>query len=203
MHSIAGRRDRLPLVPTQGLAGEQALSLDRPGTHVLAYESHASEVALDAALFNAYLQDEGLDAILAQRQQSGTAGQPVRERFRRSAKLLVQVGPLSDAASVQSTGQRIEILPQQDVLRAAPRSDLRFTVLYQGRPLAGALLKAWHRGLNGPQLVSARTGAGGEARLRLPASGYWLLNVVHMEAAAAGDSVQWESYWGSLGFVLP
>lgn len=203
VHSMAGRRDDLPQVPTQGLAGEQAVPLERAGTHVLAYESHASEVALDAALFNAYLQDEGLDAILAQRQQAGTTGQPVRERFRRSAKLLVQVGPRSDVASMQATGQRIEILPRQDVLRAPPRGDLRFTVLFQGRPLAGALLKAWHRGASGPQLVTARTGPGGEASLRLPASGYWLLNVVHMEAAAAGDSVQWESFWGSLGFVLP
>jgi len=203
VHSRVGRRDHLTSVPTEGLAGQQALALDRTGTHVVAYESHPSEITLDAALFNAYLKDEGLDAVLAQRQQAGRADAPVRERFRRSAKLLLQVGAASDTTPTMPTGQRIEIVPYQDVLRASPGRELRFAILHEGRPLTGALLKAWHRGTNGPRVVTARSDARGVARLQLPAPGYWLLNVVHMQAAAAGDTVDWESDWGSLGFVLP
>jgi hypothetical protein len=201
VHTRAGRQDRLAQVPAQGTEGEQPLALERPGSHVIAYESHPSEVALDAQLFNAYLKDEGLDGILAQRQQAGTAGLPVRERFRRSAKLLVQVGAFVDATPMTPTGQRIEIVPRDDVVRAPAGRDLRFALLYQGRPLAGALVKAWHRETTGVQVLSARADASGEAILRLPAGGFWLLNVVHMEPAAAGDSVQWESFWGSLSFV--
>jgi uncharacterized GH25 family protein len=203
LHSRSGREDLLAQVPAQGTAGEQRLALQRSGTHVVAYESHPSEVALDAALFNAYLKDEGLDEVLAQRQQAGTADQPVRERFRRSAKLLLQVGPRSDSTpAMAATGQNIEIVPSDDILRTPPGRAMRFTLLYQGRPLVSALLKAWHRNEANVQLVSARTNAAGEAILRLPAGGFWLLNVVHMEPAAPGDSVQWESYWGSLAFFV-
>jgi hypothetical protein len=67
-HSAAGAVDWTPR--TKGQL-DLAFTLDAPGTHVLSLDSGASLITLEAAKFNAYLKEEGLTQILAQREQAG------------------------------------------------------------------------------------------------------------------------------------
>jgi uncharacterized GH25 family protein len=202
LYSRMGVEDLGKQVPATGMQPGIKLSFERPGTRVLTYESHPSQIALSADKFHAYLHDEGLDTIIARREADGTATKPARERFRRSAKLLLRVGDKSDDTYAVRTQQRVEITPTTDPLSAAVGEPLRFRLRFDGKPLAGVLLKAWHRKEQQTSMIRSVADADGYVTLELPFSGRWLLNVVHMEPVANSQELDWDSFWGSLAFDL-
>lgn len=53
------------------------------GNYLIAMERNWSAITLDAKKFTEYLRDEGLDSIVAQRDQSGEANKEARERYSR------------------------------------------------------------------------------------------------------------------------
>ncbi|WP_186510785.1 DUF4198 domain-containing protein [Caenimonas sedimenti] len=202
VHTAAGVQDLTAEVPAEGLQPEFLWSPGKAGTHLLAYESLPSFVTLEAGQFNAYLREEGLTGALEQRASSGQSAQPGRERFRRSAKLLLG-GGAADTVHAMTTGQRIEIVPLDDPLRHPPARPLRFEVRFGGQRLPGVLVKAWHRRNTQTVLVRAITDDAGRVVLELPHAGEWLLNAVHMVPAADAAIADWDSYWASLSFRTP
>ena len=200
--SAGGTRDLGALVPKESMLPALRLTFPQPGSHVLAYESHPSQVVLEADKFHAYLRDEGLDWVIQQREAEGTAATPGRERFRRSAKALLAVAGRSDGASTSLTGLRMEITPLEDPLARAAGDTLRFELRFEGQPRAGVLVKAWHKEGQQPSVIRATTDAQGRFELTLPSSGKWMLNAVHMTAATGSPEVDWDSFWGSLSFTL-
>ena len=203
----AGRVDDLTAMVTAAIVPQLDMAFAPPGSHVLVYESHPSMVELPADKFHAYLHDEGMDWVIRQREGAGTAATPGRERFRRSAKALVRVGGRSDSASLRVAGQRIEIVPLDDPLAQAAGATLRFQLLFEGKPRAGVLVKAWHK--QGAQVTTIRatTDAQGRFALTLPFAGSWMLNAVHMVAVTGAATVgssnaEWDSFWASLSFTL-
>lgn len=202
LYSAAGEQDLTSRVPRDRMLPALPLALSSSGTHLLAYDSHPSEVVLSADKFHAYLHDEGLDAIIQQRQSGGSATKDGRERFRRNAKLLVSVEGKTDRTFAKRTGQRLEIVPLADPMRTRPGDRLAWQITFDEKPLGNVLLKAWHK--EGPQVsvLRARTDSVGQVTLAFPFAGAWLLNAVHM-VPGDGVSVDWESYWSSLTFELP
>lgn len=201
--SAGGVDDLTAKVPSGATLPALQLSFPRPGTHVLAYESHPSQVVLPADKFHAYLHDEGLDWVIRQREASGSAASPGRERFRRSAKALLKVGGRSDGASTRMAGQRIEITPLQDPLARSAGDVLRFQLRFEGQPRPGVLVKAWHKRGGQVTTVRATTDREGRFELTLPFAGAWMINAVHMVAATGTPEVDWDSFWASLSFELP
>jgi uncharacterized GH25 family protein len=202
LFSAAGEQDLSSRFPRGQMLPSLRLTVASSGTHLLAYDSHPSEVVLSADKFHAYLHDEGLDAIITQRQTAGTAAKEGRERFRRHAKVLMRVDGKTDGTFGTRTGQRLEIVPLADPLRAGAGDRLDWQITFDQKPLEGVLVKAWHKEGSQVSVVRARTDARGQVRLTLPFAGSWLLNSVHM---IPGDSasVDWESHWSSLTFDLP
>ena len=199
----AGKDENLiAKVPTGSMLPALRLSFAQPGSHVLAYESHPSQVVLPADKFHAYLHDEGLDWVIGQREANGTAAMPGRERFRRSATALVRVGGQSDGAAARSTGLRMEIVPLEDPLALSAGATLRFQLRFDGQPRPGVLVKAWHK--QGGQVTTIRTNSDAQGRfeMTLPFAGHWMLNAVHMVAATDSSDIDWDSFWGSLTFAL-
>lgn len=181
------------------------LRIANRGTHIIALDSEANTITLGAEKFHAYLHEEGLDAIIQQRETAGNANLAGRERYRRHVKALLAMPGAADASFNQRTGQRLEIVPLRNPLTSAPGATIPFTVLFEGKPLADALVKAWHKHeKHGKQLllIKAHTDAKGELAFTLPYAGPWMISVVHMVAAndAAAD---WDSLWGNLTFDLP
>jgi uncharacterized GH25 family protein len=76
---------------------------------------------------------------------------------------------------------------------------LPVTLLFDGKPLPGALVVAMEQGSSADKL-SARTDARGDVSLVLPRKGVWLVKAVHMTPAPAGLGAEWESVWTSLTF---
>lgn len=181
------------------------------GGALLVFESDWTPIELPADKFDAYLADEGLAGPLSVRRAAGTrvGGRgPGRERYRRCAKSW-----LAGTDAVRATkpvGLPLEIVPF-----ASPGSSatLRVRVLKEGRPLAGARVRAW-RALLGDdgaardpaardsnRVVSqVTTDARGEALVPCAEPGEWLVNVVAMDPCREREIADWESTWSSLTF---
>jgi uncharacterized GH25 family protein len=79
---------------------------------------------------------------------------------------------------------------------------VRVRVLHEGKPLAGALVKAI--ALEDPDhTLSARSGKDGGVALLLARKGVWLIKTVHMVPAPKETGADWESLWASLTFEIP
>lgn len=213
-HYRAGHtpQDLRPFLPTDAPEAEVALALETPGTHLLAYDSTPQHITLDAEKFHAYLKDEGLDFVKTLREQAGTAGEPARERYRRHIKTLIEVGPIPQAVRALDptyalhAGQRLELTPLHNPLLLAPGDALPIRIAFDQQPLAGALVKAWHKHKGQLVMIRATTAANGEVSFNLPYAGDWMVSVVHMIPAVDGDAeegVDWDSFWGNLTFHVP
>ena len=208
--------DLKPFLSAKEREAEVELALDTPGTHLLAYDSAPLRLQLEAGRFKAYLHDEGLDFVNTQREHAGTADQPGRERYRRNIKTLIEVGPepktvqALDQTYAKHASQRLEITPLHNPLAMVPGDALPVQVVFDDKPLVGALVKAWHKHDGQLVMIRATTSAQGEVVFNLPYAGDWMVSVVHMIAATdSGDDegheegVDWDSFWGNLSFHLP
>lgn len=168
-----------------------------PGTALLIYEGTPRPIELPAERFEHYLAEEGLEAIVAERARRGESALAGRERYSRSVKALVQVGP-------GELRDRAVGLPLELVIDGAFGPKLSATLLWQGRPAADALVEAIAlEGLAGePARLGARTDAAGRVSFTLPRGGRWMLATVHMERHQPGADAEWRSTWTSLAFEL-
>ncbi len=180
-----------------------SLPLSGAGTHLLAVDTIAKPITLEAEKFNDYLREDGLDHILALRAERGQEKSPGRELYRRCVKTLVRVGAASDTTYATRTGQRLEIVPRADPFRLRPGGSLGFTVFFDDQPLAGALVRAWHRQGDKLTELPARTAADCTVAFTLPSAGDWMISVVHMVPLAEAPGYDWQSYWGNLTFAVP
>jgi hypothetical protein len=204
-----GQNELRPSLSPDDREAEVALSLDQPGVHLLAFDSAPDYITLSADKFHAYLHDEGLNFVKTQREQSGAADQPARERFVRNVKTLIQVdsgvgrGAPADTVFTTHTGQRLEILPINNPLSQTSGDELVLDILFDQGPLAGALVKAWHKQNGQLILIRATTSAVGRVKFNLPYAGDWMVSVVHMTRVIDDANIDWESFWGNLSFHLP
>ena len=226
-YSAAGVRDLVPLLALRATLPALALPLATVGTHMVVFDSQPNFISLPADTFHAYLHEEGLDFIKAARIAAGTATKPGRERYRRFVKTLVRVDaavqpgvaaqavtPVAkDMTHAIRAGQQLELVPLSDPLTLAPGDALSVQVLFEGAPLAGALVKAWNKGgadsgdaggKRGGQTVVVRaiTSAAGQVSVNLPYAGPWMLSVVHMVRAVGVKNTDWDSLWGNLSFSV-
>jgi uncharacterized GH25 family protein len=179
-----------------------AVRIDRPGLALIGYRSLDSQVSLEAAKFEAYLKDEGLEAVIAARAKSGDSQKPSRELFSRSAKSLVQAGGSGTTGYDRVLGLTLELVPEKNPYALKPGDALPVRLVYEGKPLSGALVVALAYDDPGKKLAQ-RTDAGGRVTLRLPKEGAWLVKAVHMVPVAGDPSADWRSIWASLTFALP
>ena len=211
-YTASGNVDLRALLPQNTSVPALLVPLSTPGTHMVIFNSHPSIISLSPDTFHAYLHDEGLDFIKTQREASGNASQPGRERYRRFVKTLMQVAPSRDAVPSQAvkqdtthsiiTGQRLEISPISNPLLMSPGEALNLRVVFDGKPLKGALLKAWHKRGAQTLIIRAKTATDGTASFELPYAGPWMISVVHMVPVVGVKDIDWDSSWSNLTFSL-
>jgi uncharacterized GH25 family protein len=178
------------------------LSVESPGLYVVAYDSRRSPLDLDAAKFEKYLAEEGLEKISALRARRKQGGAAVKEVFSRCAKSLILTGGGAGEGFDRVLGQRLELVPEANPYAFARGGELPVRLLYEGKPLAGALVVAMQKERPAAK-ASARSDAQGRVRLKLDGPGFWLVKAVHMIAAPQDSGADWESFWASLTFEVP
>jgi hypothetical protein len=204
----AGKPIDLVRVATPGELTWTRFAPSDGGGALVAFESDFLPIQLPSAQFNDYLRAEGLDDPLAARKGNDSPG---RERYRRCAKAWLAGSDAARATAV--VGLPLELVPE-----AAPGSTpaLRVRALWNGRPLAGALVKAWRTSLAVDGLArpvfdrdsvnvawQGRSDAAGVVTIPVREAGEWLVSVVHMEACREREIADWESTWASLTFSGP
>ena len=199
--------DRRGERPVEGDPGDDpagAVDLRTPGMGTVVYASTASPLGLDAAPFESYLRDEGLEGVIAVRAARGDSLAPGRERFSRNAKALIDVGTPAGRGGLvdRPLGLPLELVAETDPRRLGGGGRFAVRLLYRGKPLAGALVKAIAEDTSRPR-VELRSDAKGRVEFRLPNAGVWLISAVHMVAAPDGSDHDWDSLWSSLTFELP
>ena len=179
------------------------------GGQLVGYESDFASIQLPPADFDAYLKLEGLDAPLSARAALGNRAGPGRERYARCPKTWIAGTDVARADAV--VGLPLEVVALGAPLAPGP---VAVKVLWQGKPLAGALVGAWRQplGERGAPRVEAvrdsvapvtrvRTGKDGTARLPVAGEGEWMIATVHMVPSTDRDAADWESWWASYTFA--
>jgi len=202
--SAAGRE------PVVGFAGDDpaaTLVLKAPGLRTIGYHSARSYVDLEAERFNKYLRSEGLERILALRQERGASQSNGREYYSRYAKSLISVAAtavtgVDRSGYDQPLGYPLELLPRANPYALIPGDRLPVALWYQGQPLEGVLVIAFTAD-QPARRFQARTGKDGMVKLPLDRAGRWLVKAVHMVPVPATDpAADWESFWASLTFEV-
>jgi uncharacterized GH25 family protein len=196
---VSGRK---PVVGRDGADPAGFLRVATPGLIVVGYHSHPSAVDLTAEKLNQYLREEGLDAVAALRAQRDQTGAGARELFSRCAKSLISSGTPRTTDNDRLLGFTLELVAERNPYATAAGETLPFRLVYEGRPLSGALVVAFSK-RHPSHKLSARTDADGRVRFPMTQAGMWLVKAVHMIPAPAGSAADWMSYWASLTFGRP
>lgn len=197
-------QDLRPVLTLGAPDADGALSFSRPGAYVVTLRSDAAAQShLSAARFNAYAQEEGLTPALEARAARGLQGLDASERYSRQTKALVLVGEGGDQAAVtRPVGLTLEIVPEASPY-ALPRSaSLPVRVLYERRPLAGALVKLTDLAHDAAPLEQHRTDGEGRAAFAMPGGGAWMMDVVWTKPLT-DEGVDFETVFSSLSFGFP
>lgn len=195
-----GGTESVPGQDRQELAGHVTLAKD--GIYQVAYRGKRLPLRMEAAKFEAYLKEEGLEHVSRLRAERQETDKGVFEVYSRCAKTLLKAGDGAREGHDRIAGLRLEIVPETNPYLVAAGASLTFRVLFEGKPLEKGLVIARSRA-EPKHTVAARTDAEGRVRLTLDRPGEWLVKCTHMIAAPKDINMDWESLWASITFELP
>jgi len=188
--------------PIPGVLGDEpagTVTPAAPGLYVIGLHTKPDSVSFDTPEeFEKYLLKEGLERNLALHRQRQKLGGKIEETYFRCAKSLMAAGAVGDDAD-RVLGFPLELVAEANPYRTRT---LRLRLLYQGKPLAGALVVAFNQAEPLAKL-KARADDNGRAEFTLPRSGVWLVTSVHMIPASFLSGYDWKSLWASLTFERP
>jgi uncharacterized GH25 family protein len=190
-----------------GATKDGDLCLRSPGTYVLVLETDdRAESYLPALRFNDYLKEEGLLPALERRTRLRRMDFDGSENYSRRAKSIVQVGPPQAGLQAQVTrplGLPLEIVPERSPYSQPRPSVLPVSVIYQGHPLPGALVKLTNLEEDSVPFETHWTDRAGRAEFTMPAGGKWLLNVIWTRPQPSSRDTDFETIFSSLSFGFP
>ena len=210
-----GAVDTTAWTPTaNGKSGFVSVRVGAPGTYVLGASTRPRELKLPGKEFNAYLKDEGLGDMLAQRERLGELELPSNERYHKHVKAIFQVGDRRTNDFSAVLGYPAEIVPDRNPYDLKVGDELsvhcllaetnantgsllqevaatNVVVLAGGRTPAGARIP----------LQTVRSGTDGVARIKLTAPGLWYVKFISMEKTTR-DGLTVESKWATMTFAI-
>ncbi|MGD2114926.1 MAG: DUF4198 domain-containing protein [Acidobacteriota bacterium] len=188
-----------------------------PGTYLLGVSTRARMIELSAEEFEDYLEHDGvLDVLEARRaareggesaeRSARTGGGPVRERYAKHVKTLLDVGGEATDTFSHRLGYPVEIVPLENPALLEVGRELPVLVLADGEPLADQLVYAGYAAHDAHQgehdhrnAVETRTDAEGVARIGLDHPGRWYIRLIHM-VPSGEEGVDYVSEWATLTF---
>lgn len=169
-----------------------------PGSVLIAFQSKNKHIELPADKFNEYLKEDGLEDAALYRKEHGESDSVGTEHYQRNCKTLLQVGDHKSDNYRKRTDMPVDIVPLNHPYHIKKSGELGLKVFFKDQPLANHLVRIWQRVNGKVNTKDLTTDAQGELRFTVQALGKWMASTVQMERAPATDTVQWQSYWGSL-----
>lgn len=198
-HTAAGTQN-LAAPLTGDTYGDVSVVVKTPGTHLFTFANTPKFLTMRADSFLLYLKEDGLDNVILARQQQGNTNKPSRELYQRCVKTLVQVGPKADETFAKSVGMPLEIMALENPYRQRPGQTAEFQILFQNKPLGGALVRYWNLNARN-QLTEEQQRSNAQGRVRFPLrAGQNMVSLVSMVPSDDRSQADWISYWGSLTF---
>jgi uncharacterized GH25 family protein len=191
--------------PVAGRAADEpagSVRVEEPGLLLLGYRSLNNPLSLEPQKFEEYLREEGLEKIVEIRRERGDSQKPSREVFSRCAKALLWADEGKGTGYDRALDFTLELIPEKNPYALKPGEELPVRILYEGKPLAGALVAALPYA-EPEKKLSQRSDKNGRVRFRLTGEGAWLIKAVHMVEAARETGADWQSLWASLTFEVP
>ncbi len=201
-----GRVNRKAELHMAGPGHDAQLAFAEAGTHVLLFASNYTPSNLPALRFNNYAKEEGLTEPIRIRQKNRTTDAPGRELYSRRAKAFIQVGRPSPQAQPQVTsrlGLSLEIVPERNPYTIGTNRDFPVRVFFEGRPLAGALVKMTNLDADEKPVETHLTNGAGRAVFKARRNGQWQMNVVWSKPLAANRQADFATTFSSLTFGFP
>jgi uncharacterized GH25 family protein len=198
-----GLIDRKSNLTLDGPQVDAVIPLAKRGSYVLAFQSLASASDLPFLRFNDYVATEGLTPIATYRTRTGTQKSNGRELYSRRAKAIIQIGPVDPQGAARVTkpiGLSLEIVPERHPLLLKPGEKLPIRVLFNRRPLAGALVKLTDLDADAVAVAIMKTDAAGRASFMIPHKGSWQFNIVWAEVISGNPSAEYVTTFSSLTF---
>ena len=199
--STRGKVDLKPVLhPTPDQ--DAILSFSAPGTQMLLFESTDALSNLPSIRYNDYAKIEGLTPALEYRAKNGQMQANGRESYSRRCKALINVGTggKPNPAITQPVGFALEIVPAVSPYALKPGQLLPVQVLFQGKPLAGALVKLTNLEFDVRPVSMHLTDAAGRAQFEIPRTGDWLINVIWTQPIKGNPDADFETTFSSLTF---
>jgi len=201
----AGRR-RLDTtaVSAEGTRTAIRVRTESEGTYLAGMSTNPNTIPLTAKEFNAYLAEEGLGTVLAERRRAGELEQPARERYAKHVKTVFQVGTARSAGWSTVLGYPVEIIPLRNPYEIGPNDTLRLRLLVNGAASpAGQEVLAGGRTPSGARhpVRHLTTDAAGEIALPRVGPGTWYVKFIHMSKARE-PGLDYVSQWATLTFAV-
>ncbi|HSD32222.1 MAG TPA: DUF4198 domain-containing protein [Gemmatimonadales bacterium] len=180
-----------------------ALRTGAPGTYVIGVSTRPNIIAMSGEQFHEYLQEEGLDHVIAARRQAGTAQDSVRERYAKHVKAIAQVGEARTASFGTSLGYAAELVPLDNPYVWKRGGTLRFRAMVDGAPVPGLAVISGGRSAADTAFPrrALRTDSGGIVTLAPSGPGLWYLTFIHIGTVNAPDR-NYQSEWATITFEL-
>ena len=97
----------------------------------------------------------------------------------------------------------LEIVPEKHPQALASDRNLPVRVLYNGRPLAGALVKLTNLDADAEPVAKLRTGSDGRVTMHIPKPGKWQLNAIWSAVLHQDPRADYGTTFASLAFAVP
>ena len=179
-----------------------------PGTYVVGVSTAANMIELTAEEFDDYLKHDGVLDVLEARHHEGDLTEPVRERYSKHVKTILQVGDAVTDSQSFKLGYPIEIVPLANPASLDVGDTLECLVLADGDPVADQLVYASHEGFHGHgedgahrEAIDTRTDENGVVKLDLSKAGRWYVRLIRM-LPVDEEGVDYESNWATLTFEI-
>lgn len=179
-----------------------------PGTYLVGISTAANMIELTAEEFDDYLKHDGVLDVLEAREHEGDLTEPVRERYAKHVKTILQVGEaVTDSFSFR-LGYPIEIVPLANPASLNEGDTLEFLVLADGKPVPDQLVYASYDGFQSHdgddahrEAASSRTDENGLVEIELSKSGRWYVRLIRM-LPVDEEGADYESNWATLTFEI-
>ncbi|MCB9856077.1 MAG: DUF4198 domain-containing protein [Phycisphaerales bacterium] len=178
-------------------------AFDQTGYHVLGLTLKPRITTLDGDVFDQYLIEERANEALQLRRESNSRHEPVKERYTKFSKTIVEVGAADDANEgwLRPIGHRLELVPLTNPTLWQSGETVQIQVLLDGHPWPEVPVSAGHAGQTSrEEVVRTRTNERGIASIRLSQSGHWYAKAHLIRPYDGLGDYAWESFWATYTF---